>query len=36
MVPAGASAKVQVIFEANRDVMKNISDLKPGMELRIP
>jgi tetratricopeptide (TPR) repeat protein len=33
---AGASAKVQVIFEANRDVMKNISDLKPGMELKIP
>jgi hypothetical protein len=33
---AGASAKVQVIFEANRDVMKSISDLKPGMELRIP
>jgi tetratricopeptide (TPR) repeat protein len=33
---AGASAKVQAIYEANRDVMKSTSDLKPGMELKIP
>lgn len=32
----GASAKVQVIYEANRDVMKSTSDLRPGMELKIP
>jgi len=32
----GASAKAQVIYEANRDVMKSMSDLRPGMELKIP
>jgi len=33
---AGASAKAQAIYEANRDVMKSMSDIKPGMELKIP
>jgi tetratricopeptide (TPR) repeat protein len=33
---AGASAKANAIFEANRDVMKSDKDLRPGMELRIP
>ena len=30
------SARAQAIFEANRDVMKSETDLRPGMELRIP
>ena len=30
------SARVQAIFGANRDVMKTDTDLRPGMELRIP
>ena len=29
-------AQVQAIFEANRDVMRDIGDLRPGMTLRIP
>jgi tetratricopeptide (TPR) repeat protein len=32
----GVSARAQAIFEANRDVMKSETDLRPGMELRIP
>ncbi len=31
-----AAAKVQAIFEANRDQMKNEGDLRVGMALRIP
>lgn len=30
------NAKAEAIFEANRDVMKNHGDLRPGMELKIP
>jgi LysM repeat protein len=33
---AGASAHVQAIYEANHSLMKNVKDLRPGMELRIP
>lgn len=33
---AGSTAKAKAIYEANRDVMKNEGDLRPGMELRIP
>ena len=33
---AGSMARVQAIYEANRDVMKNENDLRPGMELKIP
>ena len=33
---AGASARADAIYLANRDVMKSKSDLKPGMELKIP
>lgn len=33
---ASSTAKAKAIFEANRDVMKNEGDLRPGMELRIP
>jgi hypothetical protein len=29
-------AKTDAIYEANRDVMKNENDLRPGMELKIP
>lgn len=29
-------AKAKAIYEANRDVMKNEGDLRPGMELKIP
>ena len=31
-----SAAQVQGIFQANRDVMKSDSDLRPGMVLRIP
>jgi nucleoid-associated protein YgaU len=31
-----STAKARAIFEANRDVMKSETDLKPGMELKIP
>lgn len=31
-----SAAKAKAIYEANRDVMKNEGDLRPGMELRIP
>ncbi|MEO6569770.1 MAG: LysM peptidoglycan-binding domain-containing protein [Opitutaceae bacterium] len=35
--PANANAaKIREIYEANRDVMKNENDLRPGMELKIP
>lgn len=36
--PAGGSTSVRAraIFDANRDVMKSETDLRPGMELRIP
>ena len=30
------AAKTREIFEANRDVMKSLDDLHPGMELKIP
>ncbi|HWA08969.1 MAG TPA: LysM peptidoglycan-binding domain-containing protein [Opitutaceae bacterium] len=30
------AARAQAIFDANRDVMKSATDLRPGMELRIP
>jgi LysM repeat protein len=33
---AGASARADAIYQANRDVMKTKSDLKPGMELKLP
>jgi LysM repeat protein len=33
---AGASARADAIYQANRDVMKSKSDLKPGMELKLP
>ncbi|MSU70221.1 MAG: LysM peptidoglycan-binding domain-containing protein [Opitutaceae bacterium] len=32
----GASTRAHAIFQANRDVMKSETDLKPGMELKIP
>jgi tetratricopeptide (TPR) repeat protein len=32
----GSMARVHAIYEANRDVMKSESDLRPGMELKIP
>jgi tetratricopeptide (TPR) repeat protein len=32
----GSMAKAHAIYEANRDVMKSESDLRPGMELKIP
>lgn len=31
-----SAAKAKAIYEANRDVMKNEGDLRPGMELKIP
>jgi nucleoid-associated protein YgaU len=31
-----SAAKADAIFEANRDVMKNPGDLRPGMEIKIP
>jgi LysM repeat protein len=31
-----STAKARAIYEANRDVMKSETDLKPGMELKIP
>jgi nucleoid-associated protein YgaU len=31
-----SAAKTKAIYEANRDVMKNEGDLRPGMELKIP
>jgi LysM repeat protein len=33
---AGVSARTEAIYQANRDVMKTKSDLKPGVELKIP
>jgi LysM repeat protein len=33
---SGATARAKAVFEANRDVMKSQTDLKPGMELKIP
>lgn len=30
------NAKADAIYEANRDVMKNKGDLRPGMEIKIP
>lgn len=33
---ASSSAKADAIYEANRDVMKNKGDLRPGMEIKIP
>jgi LysM repeat protein len=32
----GVSARIDAIYQANRDVMKSKADLKPGMELKIP
>ena len=32
----GVGAKVQEIFNANRDTMKSEADIKPGMQLRLP
>ena len=32
----GTGAKVREIFEANRDTMKSETDIKPGMQLRLP
>jgi phage tail protein X len=33
---AASVAKADAIYEANRDVMKNKGDLRPGMEIKIP
>ncbi len=32
----GVSARTEAIYQANRDVMKTKTDLKPGVELKIP
>lgn len=33
---AASTAKVDAIYEANRDVMKHTGDIRPGMEIKIP
>jgi len=32
----GDAAKFEVIFEANKDILKNANDIKVGQELKIP
>ena len=32
----GDAAKFDVIFEANKDILKNANDIKVGQELKIP
>ncbi|MDR2675094.1 MAG: LysM peptidoglycan-binding domain-containing protein, partial [Opitutaceae bacterium] len=31
-----STARVNAIYEANRDVLRSTTDLRPGMQLRIP